>query len=533
MTYKSYTKIYGTDFTSFWNSRSTNMADDELRDQVVDSIKEIDQIVATKGIEIAEDGEKLNSYQGYLLDAFGGTGTKMVEVKVTRAERDRRRREISQAKRNGTYTGSAANQSYANTGQGLVTKFVPQSVGTADALYWYASDNKEFMDRGYNTFKNYKTTLDQYMFDTEDITTGTTGFIPVTLSLKFDGLGGIKIYNNIKVNTRALPASYPQALKFVVDGVKHNVENNLWTTDISTISQPVTSKPVRRKITKSKEIYVKSTDGGSTGKLTKDVSKFTDAQKKTLTSGYSLIANNGSKNGLIYAPEETEKIQFVVHHTAGLGGAKPIIASWRKKTIRVSTHFIIDRAGNVEQLFPLKYWGNHIGSSRKGNHYLQKSTISVELVALGYLKVQGKSYKGNLFTESSVFQQGNDTYTYSKLKQGQPDVPVAQPYKMNSDGKIVKAANYKGYGLFHSYTKKQLTSLRRVMQKVRKEYPNITFGTRYSGANAFYEQFPKKKQAETAWSFNRGTFTHNSYRTDKSDVFPQKELIYLFKEFNK
>ena len=41
-----------------------------------------------------------------------------------------------------------------------------------------------------------------------------------------------------------------------------------------------------------------------------------------------------------------------------------------------------------------------------------------------YLKVQGKSYKGNQFTESSVFQQGDSTYTYSKLKQGHPDVPV-------------------------------------------------------------------------------------------------------------
>ena len=41
-----------------------------------------------------------------------------------------------------------------------------------------------------------------------------------------------------------------------------------------------------------------------------------------MTSGYSLVAKNGSRNGLIYAPEETPKIQFVVHHTAGLGGAK-------------------------------------------------------------------------------------------------------------------------------------------------------------------------------------------------------------------
>lgn len=72
------------------------------------------------------------------------------------------------------------------------------------------------------------------------------------------------------------------------------------------------------------------------------------------------------------------------------------------------------------------------------------------------------------------------------------------------------------------------------MKKVKAAYPNITMGSRYSGANGFYEQFPQKGKgvASTAFSNNRGTFTHNSYRTDKSDVFPQKELIELFQKFN-
>ena len=522
--YKTYANNYGTDFTSFWNSRATNMNDDGLRDKVISSIKEIDTAVANKGITVAEDGEKLNDYPGYLLDGFGGSGTKYVEVEVTRAEREAIQRKRRNEKRAGTYTGSITG------GEGYKTKFVPQAVGTADALYWYGSENSDFLDRGYNTFKNYKSTLDQYQFETENITTGTTGFIPVTLGLTFDGLGGIKIYNKIKVNQRSLPASYPEALKFIVDGVQHKISQNKWETTISTISQPITSVPVKRKIVKTKEIYVASSEGG--GNVSKDVSKYTDAQKKTMTNGYSLVAINGSRNGLIYAPEETPKIQFVLHHTAGLGGAEAILGSWRKKTIRVSTHFIIDRAGNIEQLFPLKYWGNHIGSERKGNHYLQKSTISVELVALGYLKVQGRNKSNTFFNENSVFQQSNKTYTYKKLQQGQSDIPVAVPYKINSSGKIVKAGSYKKYGLYHSYTKKQLASLETVMNDVKAAYPNITMGSRYSGANGFYEQFPPKKQAETAWSFNRGTFTHNSYRTDKSDVFPQKELIELFQKFN-
>ena len=238
---------------------------------------------------------------------------------------------------------------------------------------------------------------------------------------------------------------------------------------------------------------------------------------------------------LIYAPDETPKIQFVVHHTAGLNGAKEVIRSWREKTSRVSTHFIIDRAGNIEQLFPLKYWGNHIGSSRSGNSYLQKSTISVELVALGYLKVKGRNRSNSFFTENSTFVQSDRTYSYKELKQGQPDIPVAQPYYMDSSNKLKPWGDYKGYGLYHSYTKSQLASLETVMKDVQAAYPNITMGSKYSGANGFYEQFPKKGSgvAETAFNNNRGTFTHNSYRTDKSDVFPQKELLELFQKFNK
>ena len=527
-TYKTYTKQYGTDFTSFWNSRTTNMSDTALRDQVIESIVEIDDLVASKGIEVAEEGEKFNDYPTYLLDAFGGTGTKSIEVKVSRTEQEKIKRQRRKDKRNGTYTGSIGG------GEGFNTKFVPQAVSTGDALYWYGSENPGFIDRAYNTFKNYKTALDQYQFDTEDITTGTTGFIPVTLGMNFEGLGGIKIYNKLKVNQRSLPASYPSALKFIIDGVNHTVSDNKWVTEVSTISQPVTSKPIRRKIRKTKEIFVEGSEGG--GNLVTDTSKFTDAQKKTITSGYSLVAKNGSRNGLIYAPEETPKIQFVVHHTAGLGGAKAIIEnSWSKKTTRVSTHFIIDRAGNIEQLFPLKYWGNHIGSKRSGNSYLQKSTISVELVALGYVKVKGRNRSNSFFNANSTFVQSDKTYSYEKLQQGQPDIPVAEPYKINSSGKLVKAGDYKGYGLYHSYTKKQLSSLEKVMKQVQTAYPNISMGSAYSGANGFYEQFPQKGKgiASTAYKFNQGTFTHNSYRTDKSDVFPQKELIELFQKFNK
>jgi N-acetyl-anhydromuramyl-L-alanine amidase AmpD len=528
-TYLGFTRRYKGQESGLFTDREDDMKDSVLIEAVKDGVRDIDVIIRNRGIEVANEGEKLNGYTGYLLDAFGGTGTKLVEIDVTKAERKRKIMENFRAEGSIIFGSDNVTQ-----GEGLQTKLVPQVVSTGNALYWYTSDNSDFIERGYSSFKLYKSRLDQFQFEESNKTTGATGFIPVTLGLTFEGLGGIQIYNKLKVNQKALPASYPSALKFIVDGLNHSVNDNKWVTNLTTISQPRTTKPSKRTISPAKEIFVPADQREVVGVT--DVSKYTEAQKKTMTSGYSLVAKNGSRNGLIYAPEETPKIQFVVHHTAGLGGAKAIIEnSWTKKTSRVSTHFIIDRAGNIEQLFPLKYWGNHIGSKRSGNSYLQKSTISVELVALGYVKVKGTNRSNSTFNSNSTFVQSDKEYSYEKLKQGQPDIPVAQPYYMDSSNKLKPWGDYKGYGLYHSYTKRQLASLEKVMKQVQTAYPNITMGSKYSGGNGFYEQFPKKGSgvASTAFNNNRGTFTHNSYRTDKSDVFPQKELLELFQKFNK
>ena len=535
-TYKGYTKKYGAPSTSFWSSRKTNLEQDDLRAIVIQGIKDIDKAIADKGIEVAADGEKLNDYPTYLLDAFGGTGTKFIEVDVSRAEREKKQRQIRKENReNGTSNS-------VNEGEGLITKLVPQRVSTKNALYWYSSDNQDFINRAYNVFKQYKSFLDQYMFETEDVSSSTTGFIPVTLSLGFDGLGGIKIYNQIAVNQKALPASYPESLKFVIDGVSHEVSDNKWTTELSTISQPVVKKTIRRKMSKIRENATTPDKVLST-----DVSQYTEQQKKSLVLGISLIAKNGSKNGLIYSTEKTPKIQITLHHTAALSTIQSTIESWRSGTDRVSTHFIIRRNGQYDQLFPLENWGNHIGSSRPGNSYLQTRTISFELEAAGYLthiagsggkkaktvRIDGINQIEYSFTDNAKFKQDGKTFTYKELKQGLDYRAVSQPVKMNKNNKIKYTRDYRGYQFYHSYTTPQLNKLKELLQKIKNEYPNIPIGCQFSGINAFSEQFPKNKNvSSTAWNKNPGIYTHNSYRTDKRDVFPQRELINILKEFN-
>ena len=69
-------------------------------------------------------------------------------------------------------------------------------------------------------------------------TSSIIGFIPIELQLEIDGLSGMKIYNQVKVDTKFLPRDYPEVIEFVVSGIKHTISNNQWTTAIDAISKP-------------------------------------------------------------------------------------------------------------------------------------------------------------------------------------------------------------------------------------------------------------------------------------------------------
>jgi hypothetical protein len=64
------------------------------------------------------------------------------------------------------------------------------------------------------------------------------GFIPVSLNLTLDGISGIKIYNALRVDTAYLPSNYPSTMDFIITGLSHKIENNIWTTEITTVMVP-------------------------------------------------------------------------------------------------------------------------------------------------------------------------------------------------------------------------------------------------------------------------------------------------------
>jgi hypothetical protein len=81
----------------------------------------------------------------------------------------------------------------------------------------------------------YKYCQSKFQEDKEKYSSPTNGFIPISLSVTMDGLSGIKIYNELNVETRFLPSKYPESLKFIIKGVNHKISGNDWETTLETV----------------------------------------------------------------------------------------------------------------------------------------------------------------------------------------------------------------------------------------------------------------------------------------------------------
>lgn len=74
----------------------------------------------------------------------------------------------------------------------------------------------------------------------------SSGFLPFNLTLTMDGLSGMKIFNKFNIDSRFLPKNYPEAMEFVIMNISHTIQNNIWTTNITSAAiplDPVGTKP--------------------------------------------------------------------------------------------------------------------------------------------------------------------------------------------------------------------------------------------------------------------------------------------------
>lgn len=198
-----------------------------------------------------------------------------------------------------------------------------------------------------------------------------------------------------------------------------------------------------------------------------------------------------------YFKEEHPKKIIVIHHTASGNGIEGDINWWKKDPQRVGTPFIIDREGNIHQVFDEKYWIHHLGiqqqtlkihNSQVSNNRLNQLSIAIELDSWGGLVKRGEKY-----------------YSYTGA-----EVP--------KENVIEYPTPYRGFKYFEKYTPAQIKALKELLQHliakwgIPKEY----------NANMF--EFNAQAVRGT-----HGIWTHSSYRPDKNDCHPQPELIEMLK----
>ena len=67
----------------------------------------------------------------------------------------------------------------------------------------------------------------------------TLGFLPINLQIECDGISGIRIFDELKVDTEFLPTGYTDTLDFVIKTVSHKIgSDNQWITSLETFSIP-------------------------------------------------------------------------------------------------------------------------------------------------------------------------------------------------------------------------------------------------------------------------------------------------------
>jgi len=196
-----------------------------------------------------------------------------------------------------------------------------------------------------------------------------------------------------------------------------------------------------------------------------------------------------------YYPTVTDKTQICLHHTVSGDNVSGDINWWEQTPARVATCVIVARDGTIHKLYGSKFWAHHLGvkkyvfgkfniHSNGANVKLNKSCIGIEIDSWGGLiERNGKYYRA-----------------------GDREVPLEKV--------IDYGMEIRGYRYYERYTKEQIDSTIYLLKYWGEKY-NIPICYNDNMWNL----------SEDALRGVAGVWSHVSYRPDKSDCHPQKELI--------
>lgn len=236
-----------------------------------------------------------------------------------------------------------------------------------------------------------------------------------------------------------------------------------------------------------------------------------------LTGDY-IIDYNLSDNE--YYKEVFKKDAIFLHHTAGNARPDYVISGWdrdkssRGGVLRVATAFVIGRTttgkdydGLVYRAFKSKYWAHHLGTSRPkyrmSNTQLNSKSIGIEICSFGPL---GRE----------VTAAGEERFFVQLSETRRIDIPKEDVCTLDKP--------WREYKYFQKYTPAQLASTKRLLIDLVNLF-DLKIEDRVYDRDWFDMKWDALNGAGGLW-------THCHVREDKTDCFPQPELIQMLNEFN-
>lgn len=221
-----------------------------------------------------------------------------------------------------------------------------------------------------------------------------------------------------------------------------------------------------------------------------------------------------------YKPGPTKKDYLFLHHTAGWDDPYNVINAWDRDNSTIATEFVMggqsikgnrdEFDGRVIQAFPQGAYAWHLG--KNGSRYMHEHSVGVEVCNFGYLE-EGGYHKWDPVKKRKVWVEktAGKLYTYVGT--------VAQ------ESQVVKLSKpFRGYQHWHRYSDEQIENLRQfIMFIAERDSIDVRAGliqeVKKYGAKGF------EFNDDAFYGRIKGMWTHTNTRKDKTDMFPQQELI--------
>lgn len=218
--------------------------------------------------------------------------------------------------------------------------------------------------------------------------------------------------------------------------------------------------------------------------------RFSVGKTRDIGGGHKITPLTTSYSSYYYT-EKTKKTQVFLHFT--VGSIKGDVATLGKKDNHVSVSYLVDRQGNIYNMFDDSMWSYHLGGSCVGgNKAMSRQSIGIEISNYGPLKLEGGTY----------------TDAYKNL--------------YTTDPAYVDKTSFRGYDYYAKMTDVQIDAVCHLLHDICERH-SIPDTYKTDTGNVF-------RTAADALAYS-GILCHTDVRSDKFD-FPPSQMQTIMGRYN-